>query len=162
MSGTHQFALHAFMFFLAECVTNLALKQARATEMLEMTPRKSTASEDDRIDVTPRQPDDGEAFVDGFIRHPAAIDLAPCQALERDRRDHPIVVEQAGGGLVISGVDSENYHARYGLDGLGTTARGTYRPLPLCVNPPPGAGRGTGANVAVYCVPTAMLHHNIC
>ena len=124
--------------------------------MLKITPHKCTAPEDDRINFTPRQPGDGKAFVDGFIGHPTAIDLAPSQAFERDRRNHPIVVEQAGGGLVISGVDTKNYHVGYGLDGLGTAAPGTYRPLPLCVNPLSGHCRalaGAQARMLQFAAP---------
>ena len=54
MSGSYQFALKAFVFFLAERVTDLALKQAGAPEMLEITPCECAASENDGIDVTAR------------------------------------------------------------------------------------------------------------
>ena len=160
--GAHQLALHALVFFFAQRVADLALEQASAAKMLEIAPCESAAPEDHCIDLAPCQAGDGEAFVDRFIGHPPAVDLAPGKALERDRRNHSIIVEQASGGLVISGVDTENNHARFGLDGLRTAVRRTYRPLPPCVNPSPGASRGANAHAAVCRVPIAVLHHVIC
>ena len=61
-------------------------------------------------DLRALAPGDGQAFVDGLDRYAPAVALLAGDALQRHRRQHPVLLEQAGAGIVAAGIDAENKH----------------------------------------------------
>ena len=54
---------------------------------------------------------DGQALVDRLVRDATAVDLDAGQALERHRREHPVVLEDGGATVVKARMYAEDEHA---------------------------------------------------
>ena len=104
------FVLHVFMALAAEPPAKLEGDVSPRRKMAEETGGKHAPGHGHGADLRALAPGDGQAFVDGLDRYAPAVALLAGDALQRHRRQHPILIEQAGAGIVAAGIDAENKH----------------------------------------------------
>ena len=109
--GAHQLALEADVAHPALQLLEAPAELAPGVEMGAPAPGKDGPAQRHGVHLRTGRAGDGQALVDRLVRDAAAVDLDAGQALERHRRDHPVVLEDGGATVVKARMYAEDEQA---------------------------------------------------